>query len=133
PMYRTTIQTTPVGPFGGGMVVSMRPFAAADVDRASAISARYPNAHGGPVHVGDPAAIGIADLDRPDWGDAVPVGAGEVPVFWACGVTPQAAILRARPALAITHAPGHMLIADVDETAAGLMAAASDQQGERKT
>lgn len=130
PMYRTTIQTVPAGPFGGGMVVSMRPFAADDVARATAISARYPHAHGAPVHVGDPAAIGIADLDRPDWGDAVPVRAGEVPVFWACGVTPQAAILRAQPPIAITHAPGHMLIADVDETAAGLMNAPAEQQGE---
>ena len=120
PMYRTGLETTPAGPFGGGMVVSMRPLPEGMVDRAAAISARYPHAHGAPVHAGDPAAIGIRDLARPDWGDAMPVGPGEVPVFWACGVTPQAAILRAAPPVAITHAPGHMLICDADETADGL-------------
>jgi uncharacterized protein YcsI (UPF0317 family) len=124
PMFRTTIETSPAGPFGGGMVVSMRPLPAHLVDRAAAISARYPHAHGGPVHVGDPAAIGISDVSRPDWGDPVPVGPGEVPMFWACGVTPQAAILRAAPRIAITHAPGHMLITDADEMAGDLMIAA---------
>ena len=124
PMFRTTIPTVPAGPFGGGMVVSMRPLPEALVAQAAEISARYPHAHGGPVHVGDPAAIGIADLSRPDWGDAVPVGPGEVPMFWACGVTPQAAILRAAPPIAVTHAPGHMLITDVDEYAGGLLIAA---------
>jgi uncharacterized protein YcsI (UPF0317 family) len=118
PMYDTVLETTPAGPFGGGMVVSMRPIAEAQVDRAAAISARYPLAHGGPVHVGDPAAIGIGDLSRPDYGDPVPVGPGEVPMFWACGVTPQAAIRRARPPLCATHAPGRMLITDLEEDAA---------------
>ena len=117
PMFRTTLQTVPAGPFGGGMVVSMRPIRADDLDRVRALSARFPLAHGAPVHAGDPAAIGIDALDRPDWGDPVPVLEGEVPVFWACGVTPQNAVLRARPRLAITHAPGHMLISDVPEDA----------------
>jgi uncharacterized protein YcsI (UPF0317 family) len=124
PMFRTTIETAPAGPFGGGMVVSMRPLPQALVAQAAAISARYPHAHGGPVHVGDPAAIGIADLSRPDWGDAVPVAPGEVPMFWACGVTPQAAILRAAPPIAVTHAPGHMLITDANEYAGDLLIAA---------
>jgi uncharacterized protein YcsI (UPF0317 family) len=124
PMFRTSIPTATAGPFGGGMVVSMRPLPEHLVARAAEISARYPHAHGGPVHVGDPAAIGIADLAQPDWGDTVPVGPGEVPMFWACGVTPQAAILRAAPPIAITHAPGHMLITDADETAGDLMIAA---------
>ena len=115
PMYVTSVPTRPAGAFAGPLVVSMRPVAAADVGRARAICARYPLAHGAPVHAGDPAALGIADLDRPDWGDAVPVDAGEVPVFWACGVTPQMALRQARPALCITHAPGSMLITDLDE------------------
>jgi uncharacterized protein YcsI (UPF0317 family) len=93
----------------------MRAIAAERVADACAISARFPHAHGAPVHVGDPAQIGIADLDRPDWGDAAPVPVGHVPVFWACGVTPQAAIAAARPALCITHKPGHMLITDLPE------------------
>jgi len=117
PMYRTTAQTVPAGPFGGGMVVSMRPVRTGDLERVRAICARFPLAHGAPVHAGDPAALGIADLDRPDWGDAVTVAAGEIPVFWACGGTPQNAILHAKPPLAITHAPGHMLISDVPEDA----------------
>lgn len=117
PMYRTTLQTVPAGPFGGGMVVSMRPVRAADLERVRALCARFPLAHGAPVHAGDPAALGIADLARPDWGDAVAVRDDETPVFWACGVTPQNAILRAKPPLAITHAPGHMLISDVPEDA----------------
>lgn len=113
PMYRTSIETTPSGPFGGPMVVSMRPFRRADVERSAAITARFPKVHGAPVHVGDPSAIGIGDLQHPDFGDAVPVGEDEVPVFWACGVTPQVAIERARPEVCISHAPGCMLITDV--------------------
>ncbi len=113
PMYRSTIETVDSGPFGGPMVVSMRPFRHADVERAAAITARFPKVHGAPVHVGDPSAIGIRDLQRPDFGDAVPIGRDEVPVFWACGVTPQVAIERARPEVCICHAPGCMLITDV--------------------
>ena len=111
-MYRSTIETESVGPFGGPMVVSMRPIAAADVPRAAEITGRFPDQHGRPVHAGDPAAIGIADLSRPDYGDAVAVHAGEVPVFWACGVTSQAALERARLPFFLAHAPGCMLVTD---------------------
>jgi uncharacterized protein YcsI (UPF0317 family) len=113
PMYRSSIETVPSGPFGGPMVVSMRPIATADVPRAAAITARFPDQHGGPVHAGDPAAIGIADLGRVDYGEAVDVHPGETPVFWACGVTSQAALERARLPFFIAHAPGHMLVTDL--------------------
>ncbi|MGH7006701.1 MAG: putative hydro-lyase, partial [Alphaproteobacteria bacterium] len=112
-MFRTSIANVPAGPFGGNLVVSMRPFAPADAIRAIQITSRFPNVHGAPVHFGDPAAIGIADVARPDWGDAVAILPGEVPVFWACGVTPQEAIRTARPALSITHKPGSMLVTDL--------------------
>ncbi len=111
-MYRTNLETVPAGPFSGAMVVSMRPLAVADVVRACEITARFPQAHGAPVHFGDPAAIGIADLERPDWGEPTEMRPGEIPVFWACGVTPQVAVRAARPPLCITHAPGRMLITD---------------------
>jgi len=117
PMFRTSIATRSAGPFGGGLVVSMRPVRRELVERVTEITGRYPQAHGGPVHAGDPAVLGIEDLDAPDWGEAVEVRPGEIPVFWACGVTPQNAIRQARPSLCITHAPGHMLIADTDEFA----------------
>jgi len=109
-MYRTSIDTVPAGPFSGAMVVSMRPMRAADVIRAVQVTSRFPGVHGAPVHIGDPAQIGIQDLGRPDYGDAVSLAPGEIPVFWACGVTPQAAILSAQPAFCITHAPGAMLV-----------------------
>lgn len=112
PMYRTSIATAPAGPFAGPLVVSMRPMKAADAIRAIQITSRFPSVHGAPVHLGDPARIGIADLSRPDYGDAVEVRDGELPVFWACGVTPQSVIENARPPLCITHAPGHMLVTD---------------------
>jgi uncharacterized protein YcsI (UPF0317 family) len=112
PMYRTAIATVPSGAFRGPLVVSMRPFRPAQADRAIEITSRYPLVHGAPVHVGQPELIGIADLAAPDFGDAVPVGDDEVPVFWACGVTPQAAIALARPPFAITHYPGAMLVTD---------------------
>ncbi len=115
PMYRTELPAVPAGPFGGGLVVSMRPIRLGDVDRAVEISALYPHAHGAPIHVGDPAAIGITDLDSPDWGEPCRVDDDEVPVFWGCGVTPQNAVLQARPPICITHTPGCMLITDVDE------------------
>ena len=95
------------------MVVSMRPVAPEDVARAIQVTARYPLAHGAPVHVGDPEAIGIADLDCPDFGEAVTIREGEVPVFWACGVTPQVIAQQSRPEIMITHAPGHMFITDL--------------------
>lgn len=113
PMYRTSIETTAAGPFSGPLVVSMRPFAPADAIRAIAVTARCERVHGAPVHFGDPAAIGIADIDKPSWEEPVPIRPGEVPVFWACGVTPQAAMERARPPVAITHKPGYMLVTDL--------------------
>jgi uncharacterized protein YcsI (UPF0317 family) len=112
-MYRSNIATQPAGPFGGPMVVSMRPLKAAAAIRAIQITSRFPDVHGAPVHLGDPALIGIADLSKPDYGDAVDVLPDELPVFWACGVTPQAAITQARPDFCITHAPGAMLITDL--------------------
>jgi uncharacterized protein YcsI (UPF0317 family) len=112
PMYVTNRRCVPAGSFEGPLVVSMRPFAPHHIPRAVEVSARFPAMHGGPVHVGDPAALGIADLGTPDFGDPVRIGPGQVPVFWACGVTPQAVALEARPPLAIFHAPGHMFITD---------------------
>lgn len=111
-MFRTSLATEAAGPFHGPLVVTMRPLKAADAIRAVQITSRYPAVHGAPVHIGDPSLIGIADLSRPDYGDAVEVRPDELPVFWACGVTPQAALQRAQPPLAITHAPGAMLITD---------------------
>lgn len=112
-MYRTSIDTVPAGIFSGPLVVSMRPLRAADAIRAIQITSRFPNVHGAPVHIGDPALIGIANLAQPDYGDPVTVLSDELPVFWACGVTPQAALLKARPEICITHAPGAMLITDL--------------------
>ncbi len=112
-MFRTTIPTAPAGPFAGPLVVTMRPLKPAAAIRAVQITSRFPDVHGAPVHLGDPAQIGIADLSRPDYGDAVEVKPDELPVFWACGVTPQAAIAQARPDFCITHAPGAMLITDL--------------------
>jgi uncharacterized protein YcsI (UPF0317 family) len=113
PMYRTNIQTTPAGLFHGPLVVSMRPLKPADAIRAIQITSRFPAVHGAPVHIGLPEAIGIADINKPDYGDAVPIRPGELPVFWACGVTPQAVIAQVKPELCITHAPGAMLITDL--------------------
>ncbi len=113
PMYKTGIACAPRGRFAGPLVTSMRPFPPAEAIRAICLSDHYPLAHGAPVHFGDPSAIGIADVSRPDYGDAVPMRAGEVPVFWACGVTPQAVLEEARLPFAITHDPGHMLITDI--------------------
>lgn len=112
-MYRTSMPTIAAGRFAGPMVVSMRPMKAADAIRAVQITSRFPAVHGAPVHLGDAAEIGITDLAHPDYGDAVEIRPGEVPVFWACGVTPQAAIAAARIPFCITHAPGHMLVTDV--------------------
>ncbi len=112
PMYRTSIATVPAGPFHGPLVVSMRPMTPADAVRAVEITSRFPAVHGAPVHIGEPERIGVADLAAPDYGDAVPIGDDEVPVFWACGVTPQAVIAAVRPAFSITHYPGAMLVTD---------------------
>lgn len=116
-MFKTTVKTVPSGPFSGGLVVSMRMIETARVAEAAAITARFPLAHGGPVHIGDPAAIGIADPARPDWGDPVPCPSGHTPVFWACGVTPQAVVRQARLPICITHKPGHMLLTDIPDDA----------------
>jgi uncharacterized protein YcsI (UPF0317 family) len=116
PMYRTQLPCRPAGVFHGPMVVSMRPLTPAQAVTATRICGRFPRAHGAPVHFGDPGAIGIRDLGRPDFGDAVEVRAGEVPVFWACGVTPQAVAMEARPPLLITHKPGHMFVTDLRDT-----------------
>mmetsp|Transcript_27823 Transcript_27823/g.36486 ORF Transcript_27823/g.36486 Transcript_27823/m.36486 type:complete len:215 (+) Transcript_27823:96-740(+) len=111
-MYKTIIPCQRSGPFGGSLVVSMRPFSPLDAIKASEISSRYPNFHGSPVHIGDPNKIGIQDLDQPDFGDSITVGEDEVPVFWACGVSPQLAVMDAKLDIAIAHSPGHMLICD---------------------
>ena len=112
-MWRTSIPCRPAGVFHGPMVVSMRPIPASQLAHAVTASARFPGAHGAPVHIGDPAAIGIADLARPEWGDRQEFRAGDVPVFWACGVTPQAVALACKPPFMITHSPGHMFITDM--------------------
>lgn len=116
PMYRSTIATCEAGPFGGPMVVSMRPFVPDDAERAKTITARFPHAHGAPLHAGEPAKIGISNLDKPDFGDRAVMRDGKVPLFWACGVTPQVALERARPEICITHTPGAMLVTDLKNT-----------------
>lgn len=116
PMYRTNIALTPAGVFAGEMVATMRPIHKSRVADAWKISAAFPHAHGAPIALGDPARIGIADLQKPDWGDPVPVQDDEIPVYWACGVTPQNVLVNARLPFCMTHAPGHMLIADLSET-----------------
>jgi uncharacterized protein YcsI (UPF0317 family) len=120
-MYRTSIECAPMGPFRGPLVVSMRPLKPADAIRAVQITSRFPAAHGAPVHLGLPRLIGIHDLSRPDYGDAVPMAADELPVFWACGVTPLAALAAAALPFAITHAPGHMLVTDLSNSRAALL------------
>jgi uncharacterized protein YcsI (UPF0317 family) len=112
PMFRTNRPCASAGVFQGPLVVSMRPLTPAQAIEAVVITSRYPQAHGTPVHFGDPGAIGISDLAYPDFGDAVTIRAGEVPVFWACGVTPQAVLMEAQPEFAITHSPGCMFVTD---------------------
>ncbi|MEW2359004.1 putative hydro-lyase [Spirillospora sp. NPDC029432] len=116
PMYRTGRSCRRAGDIGGPLVVSMRPVPAEQVADAVRVTSRYPAVHGAPVHIGDPAELGIADLDAPDFGDPVDVRLGEIPVFWACGVTPQAAVMASRPKFAIGHAPGHMAITDARDS-----------------
>jgi uncharacterized protein YcsI (UPF0317 family) len=113
PMYRTNLPTQQAGPFSGPLVVSMRPLKASDAIRAVQVTSRFPSVHGAPVHLGNPAEIGIASIETPDYGDPVDIRTGELPVFWACGVTPQSVIANVRPEFCITHAPGHMLVTDV--------------------
>jgi uncharacterized protein YcsI (UPF0317 family) len=114
PMYRTNVDTAPAGRFRGKLVVSMRPFKPAEAIRAIEITARYPRVHGSPVHIGRPDLIGIEDLARPWAGDPTEVREDELPLFWACGITPQSVVLDARPSLCITHSPGHMLVTDLE-------------------
>lgn len=113
PMYDTNIPCESAGPFHGNMVVSMRPIPIALISKAINVTAAMPRVHGAPIHIGAPEAIGIKRLDRPDYGDAVTINPGEIPVFWPCGVTPQNVLMKSKPEFAITHAPGHMFITDV--------------------
>ncbi len=113
PMYITNIDSDEAGFFKGKVVVSMRPMPADQVIKAVSITASMPRVHGAPIHIGDPLKIGIKDLSKPDFGDSVTVKDGEIPVFWCCGVTPQSAVMTAKPPIAITHSPGHMFITDI--------------------
>jgi uncharacterized protein YcsI (UPF0317 family) len=115
PMYVTNRPCREAGRLHGQLVVSLRPIPAAQVATAVTVTSAMPAVHGAPVHVGNPADLGITDLDRPDFGDAPVIEPGDVPVFWACGVTPQAAVIASKPPFAITHAPGHMFITDVPD------------------
>ena len=121
PMYRTNIECQSAGRFSGTTVVSMRPFLAADAIRAVQICTRFPSVHGAPIHLGDPALIGIKDINTPDFGDAVTIKPNEIPVFWACGVTPQIAVERAKPPFCIAHTPGCMLVTDLPNSRLALM------------
>jgi uncharacterized protein YcsI (UPF0317 family) len=116
-MYRTNRECRPAGRLSGPLVVSMRPIPGELVPAAVQVTGRMPQVHGAPVHVGSPSSLGIADLARPDFGDPVEFQDGDIPVFWACGVTPQAALMASRPPFAITHAPGHMFVTDVPDAA----------------
>jgi len=120
PMYRTNRPCESAGRFAGPLVVSMRPMTPAQVIQAVQVTSRFPGVHGAPIHIGSASEIGIADLSRPDYGEAVEIRSGEVPVFWACGVTPQAALTAARLPLAITHAPGCMFVTDVSDESLAL-------------
>ena len=121
PMYRTTIETEAAGPFHGPLVVSMRPMKPKDAIRAVQITTRFPAVHGAPVHIGKPEMIGIHDLGAPDYGDAVPIGDDEIPVFWACGVTPQSVIATVKPEFCMTHYPGCMIVTDRRNTEFAVM------------
>ncbi len=121
PMYVTSLECVPAGVFRGPMVVTMRPIPRHKVVRAVQVTSRFPSVHGAPVHIGDPAQIGIADISRPNFGDPVTINPGEVPVFWACGVTPQAVAIHARPELMITHAPGHMFVTTLKDEHLGVL------------
>ncbi|MCO7127180.1 putative hydro-lyase [Sporolactobacillus shoreicorticis] len=121
PMYRTNIPCKSAGIFSGPVVVSMRPMTERQAIRAIQVTSRYPSVHGAPIHFGNPEKLGIRDLAHPDFGDAVTIREGEIPVFWACGVTPQAAVMDSRPDIAITHAPGHMFITDQKDTAFSIL------------
>jgi len=121
PMYRTNISNQAAGPFGGKLVVSMRPMSGAHAVRAIQITSRFPSVHGAPVHLGSPAVLGIEDLMQPDYGQSVSIHEHEIPVFWACGVTPQSAIESARLPFAIAHRPGHMLMTDIPNSSLAVL------------
>mgnify|MGYP001567392739 FL=1 len=121
PMFRTNQPCTSAGPFAGNLVVSMRPMKPKDAIRAIQICTRFPAVHGAPIHFGDPSQIGITNLQQPDFGDRVTIKDDEVPVFWACGVTPQVALENAKIPLAFTHAPGYMLISDKPNTGLAIL------------
>jgi len=121
PMYKTSIPCAKAGRFEGPMVVSMRPIPEKDVVRAVQVTSRFPAVHGAPIHIGNPSRIGINNIDKPDFGDPVTIKEGEVPVFWACGVTPQAAAMQVKPEIMITHAPGYMFITDVRDEQLGIL------------
>jgi uncharacterized protein YcsI (UPF0317 family) len=121
PMYRTNIPCVPAGPFSGNMVVSMRPMNAKDAIRAIQICSRFPSVHGAPIHFGDPSLIGIQAIDEPDFGDAVTFFENELPVFWACGVTPQVALEQAKIDFCITHSPGCMLVTDINNSSLSIL------------
>lgn len=113
PMYRTSIPCRTTGRFGGSIVATMRPFLATNAIRAIQICTRFPSVHGAPIHLGDPSLIGISNLDEPDFGDSVTVNEHEIPVFWACGVTPQVVVEQSKPPFCITQGPGDMLVTDM--------------------
>ncbi|MFT8539275.1 MAG: putative hydro-lyase [Leuconostoc mesenteroides] len=113
PMFNTNIPLKQAGKFSGNMVVSMRPIKSSQIATAVNVTNRLPGVHGAPIQIGNPAEIGIYDLATPDYGDAVTINENEIPVFWACGVTPQAAVMASKPKFAITHSPGHMLITNI--------------------
>lgn len=117
PMYLSNIACRPAGRISGNMVVSMRPIASNQIAEAVKITARMPSVHGAPVHIGHPESLGIQAIQQPDFGEASRIEAGEIPVFWACGVTPQAAVMNSKIPFAISHAPGHMLITDIPDQA----------------
>ena len=133
PMYISALETRPAGPFRGPLVVSLRSFAPADAIQAILIADRYRLAHGAPVHIGDPARIGIEDLMRPDFGDPPILEPGDIPVFWACGVTPQVAIRQAALEFAVTHEPGCMLVTDIPADAAEFTIGAPSSPGAAQT
>jgi uncharacterized protein YcsI (UPF0317 family) len=112
PMYVTSKECIPSGPFAGPMVVSMRPYRAEELPLVVSVSGRYPAMHGAPVYISDPEALGIRDLANPEFGESVAIEGDQLPVFWACGVTPQAVAMKAKPPLMITHSPGHMFVTD---------------------
>tara|TARA_B100001750_G_C15262678_1_gene473487 strand:- start:63 stop:569 length:507 start_codon:yes stop_codon:yes gene_type:complete len=114
-MFITNLETEPAGAFSGPMVVSMRAIRRDSIVRAVQVTSRFPSVHGAPIHIGDPQAIGIHDINKPDFGDVTALEGDEVPVFWACGVTPQSIAMKSRPPIMITHAPGHMFLTDIKD------------------